>query len=39
MKSRRELTANPEGNLISGDELAAALEQYLADLDEKGQGN
>jgi hypothetical protein len=38
MKSRRELTANPEGNLVSGDELAAALEQYLADLDEKGQG-
>ncbi|NBU32479.1 MAG: PAC2 family protein [Actinobacteria bacterium] len=35
MQSRRELTATPEGNLISGDELAAALEQYLADLDEK----
>lgn len=35
MKSRRELTATPEGNLVSGDELAAALEQYLAELDEK----
>lgn len=35
MKSRRELTATPEGNLVSGDELAAALEQYLAELDNK----
>ncbi len=35
MKSRRELTATPEGNLVSGEELAAALEQYLAELDEK----
>lgn len=37
MKNRRELTATSEGNLVSGDELAAALEQYLADLDEKGR--
>lgn len=37
MKNRRELTATPEGNLVSGDELAAALEQYLAELDEKGR--
>ena len=37
MKSRRELTSTSEGNLVSGDELAAALEQYLADLDEKGR--
>ena len=35
MRSRRELTATPEGNLVSGDELAAALEQYLAELDDK----
>ena len=35
MKSRNELTATPGGNLVSGDELAAALEQYLAGLDEK----
>jgi len=39
MKSRRELTSTSEGNLVSGDELAAALEQYLADLDEKGREN
>jgi len=37
MKSRRELTSTSEGDLVSGDELAAALEQYLADLDEKGR--
>ena len=37
MKNRHELTATSEGNLVSGDELAAALEQYLADLDEKGR--
>lgn len=36
MKSRRELTADPQGNLVSGDDLAQAFEQYLADLDEKG---
>ena len=35
MKSRKELTATPEGNVVSGEELAAALEQYLADLNEK----
>ena len=35
MRSRHELTATPEGNLVSGDELAAALEQYLAELDDK----
>ena len=33
MKTRKELTG---GSLASGDELAAALEQYLAELDEKG---
>lgn len=36
MQSRRELTASDSGNLVSGDELAAALEQYLAELDDKG---
>ncbi len=39
MRSRRELTATPEGNLVSGEELAAALEQYLAELDEKNPEN
>lgn len=34
MASRRELTSDESGKLISGDELAAALEQYLADLNE-----
>jgi hypothetical protein len=33
MQTRKELTG---GQLASGDELAAALEQYLAELDEKG---
>ncbi len=36
MQSRRELTTG-EGELASGDELAAALEAYLAELDEKGK--
>mgnify|MGYP006268625407 FL=1 len=36
MQSRRELTASDSGNLVSGDELAAALEQYLAELNDKG---
>lgn len=36
MRSRRELTTG-EGELASGDELAAALEAYLAELDEKGK--
>jgi len=39
MKSRQELTADPQGNLVSGDDLAQAFEQYLADLDEKGSEN
>ncbi len=37
MMSRRELTATADGSLVSGDELAASLEKYLADLDEKGR--
>lgn len=37
MKSRRELSSIEQGNLATGDELAAALEQYLAELDEKGR--
>ena len=37
MKSRRELTSIEQENLATGDELAAALEQYLAELDEKGR--
>lgn len=36
MQSRRELTSG-EGELASGDELAAALEAYLAELDQKGE--
>ena len=37
MESRRELTSDADGKLVSGDDLAAALEQYLADLDDKGK--
>jgi len=37
MKSRRELSSIEQENLATGDELAAALEQYLAELDEKGR--
>jgi predicted ATP-grasp superfamily ATP-dependent carboligase len=37
MQSRRELSPSDQENLATGDELAAALEQYLADLDEKGR--
>lgn len=33
MESRRELTSTPDGKIVSGDELAAALEQYLAELN------
>ncbi len=39
MASRRELTSDESGNIVSGDELAAQLEKYLADLDEKGKSN
>lgn len=34
MMSRRELTATADGSLVSGDEIAASLEKYLADLNE-----
>ena len=34
MASRRELTSDESGKLISGDELAAALEKYLAELND-----
>ena len=34
MMSRRELTATPDGTLVSGDEIAASLERYLAELNE-----
>lgn len=34
MMSRRELTATPDGSLVSGEEIAASLEKYLADLNE-----
>ena len=39
MKSRRELTSSDEGKIVSGDELAEALEKYLAELDDKGQND
>jgi hypothetical protein len=35
MQSRHELTA--DGQLVSGEELAASFEQYLAEIDEKGE--
>jgi predicted ATP-grasp superfamily ATP-dependent carboligase len=35
MKSRHELTA--DGQLVSGEEIAASFEQYLAEIDEKGE--
>ena len=35
MQSRHELTA--DGQLVSGEELAASFEQYLADIDKKGE--
>ena len=34
MMSRRELTATADGTLVSGDEIAASLERYLAELNE-----
>ena len=37
MLSRRELTATADGTLVSGDEIAASLEKYLAELDEQGR--
>jgi predicted ATP-grasp superfamily ATP-dependent carboligase len=37
MMSRRELTATADGTLVSGDEIAASLEKYLAELDEQGR--
>jgi predicted ATP-grasp superfamily ATP-dependent carboligase len=39
MMSRRELTATADGSLVSGDELAASIEAYLAELDNKGPEN
>lgn len=35
MMSRRELTATPDGSLVSGEDLAASFEKYLAEMDEK----
>ena len=37
MMSRRELTSTPDGTLVSGEEIAASLEKYLAELDEKNK--
>lgn len=37
MMSRRELTATADGSLVSGDDLAASFEKYLAEMDEKNQ--
>jgi hypothetical protein len=37
METRRELTAGSDGSMVSGDELAASFEQYLAEMDEKGE--
>ena len=37
MLSRRELTATPDGTLVSGDDLAASFEKYLAEMDDKNQ--
>jgi hypothetical protein len=37
METRRELTAGTDGSMVSGDELAASFEQYLAEMDEKGE--
>jgi hypothetical protein len=39
MMSRRELTATADGSLVSGEELAASIEAYLAELDQKGPEN
>ena len=36
MKTRRELTSGHDGSMVSGDELAASFEKYLAEIDEKG---
>jgi hypothetical protein len=35
METRRELTAGSDGSMVSGDDLAASFEQYLAEMDEK----
>ncbi len=37
MMSRRELTSTADGSLVSGDEIAASIEKYLADLDREGR--
>lgn len=37
MMSRRELTSTPDGTLVSGDDLAASFEKYLAEMDEKNE--
>ncbi|MEI6404967.1 MAG: PAC2 family protein [Actinomycetes bacterium] len=37
MMSRRELTSTADGSLVSGDDIAASLEKYLADLDRQGR--
>ena len=37
MESRRELTSGANGEPVSGDDIAAALQKYLAELDENGQ--
>jgi len=37
MQSRRELTSGENGEPVSGDDIAAALQKYLAELDENGR--
>jgi hypothetical protein len=34
MQTRRELTAGSDGSMVSGDELAASFQKYLAEMDD-----